>query len=203
MADRLSMSLDQIIDQTQEFNKIRYNDVKNTVVKSSMRKERNVGKFVDNKKFHHFQKPHIVKDVPERPMKMITRERPKVITPDTVNTLLTNQTGKPNTQVATVTFNSNVPVVGPTSVVGTVTTTAKSGLSSVFNRLGSTGTYVLFSNLKRTVEEADIIELCRAVGEIKDVKLTVNFPGNNYARVLFAYERDATACVAKYNGKSL
>jgi len=197
MVDRLSMSLEEIIDQTEAFNKVRKNEIGNKPVKSSSSfNQRKVGKF-DNKR-PYSQNSYVTREVAERPMKIVTRERPKLITPETVNhTLLSS------THVSTITAASApaVSLVGPASSIST--TAAKANHASVFNRLGSTGTYVLFNNLKRSVEEADIIELCRAVGEIKDIKFTINFPGNNYARVLFAYERDATACVAKYNGLTL
>jgi hypothetical protein len=182
--NRLSMSLDQIIEQTETFKKVKHHEAKKGAVKSARHKENHsVGKF-ENKK-PHFEKSHAQKDLPERPMKIITRERPKVITPDTVQ--------------QTIFSVSNPSSVAPAKSV--VVNTAKANTASVFNRLGSSGTYVLFSNLKRSVEEGDIAELCRAIGEIKDVKLTMNFPGNNFARVLFSYDRDAVACVAKYHGE--
>lgn len=73
--------------------------------------------------------------------------------------------------------------------------------SSVFSRLGNAGTYVLFKNLKRSVEEADITELCNVIGEVKDVKLIRDFQGVGSAKVCFDSSKTANECVKKYNGK--
>ena len=74
---------------------------------------------------------------------------------------------------------------------------------SVFARLGSTGTYVLFKNLKSSVEQNDVSELCAAVGEVKEVQLIRDFHGIGTARVLFATSKAANDCVSKYHGITL
>lgn len=133
--DKLSMSLDQIIQQTETFKKVKHNDTKKGVVKSSANKDnRAVGKF-ENKKAQ-FQKSPIVKEVPERPMKIVTRERPKVITPESVHHTL--QSATPSQSIA---------------AVSTIANPTKGNHSSVFNRLGSSGTYVLFVFVK--IEKAN------------------------------------------------
>lgn len=74
---------------------------------------------------------------------------------------------------------------------------------SVFARLGKppvSGTRVSFANLKPSVEENDVQDLCAAIGEIKDVELTVGRNGRNSAVVLFARRSDALSCVEKLNG---
>lgn len=72
--------------------------------------------------------------------------------------------------------------------------------SSVFNRLNKTGTYVIFRNLKNSVSENDVLELCRAVGECKEVRMQPDFTGFLSARALMATEQEAKAIVHKYDG---
>ena len=82
---------------------------------------------------------------------------------------------------------------------------AKSNMS-VFARLGSapaSGTRVSFSNLKASVDADDLRELCNAVGEIKDVDVSVARGGKISAVVLFARRSDATNCVSKFNGEDI
>lgn len=76
---------------------------------------------------------------------------------------------------------------------------ASSGSNSVFARLGkqpASGTYVHFSNLKKSVEGRDLEELCGSVGEVKEVEKS----GTGVAKVLFARRTDAVTCVSKFNG---
>lgn len=75
---------------------------------------------------------------------------------------------------------------------------------SVFARIGKppvSGTSVTFANLKSSVAEKDIEDLCGAVGEVKEVELTNGRSGRNTAKVLFARRSDALTCVTKLNGK--
>ncbi len=75
--------------------------------------------------------------------------------------------------------------------------------SSVFKRLGSAGFPVKFQNLCNSVKEVDILELCGAVGEVKEASLHVDARGMGVATALFARAQDARTCVVKYNGKLL
>jgi len=43
-------------------------------------------------------------------------------------------------------------------------------------------------------------ELCKTVGEIKDIVIKANWAGNKSAEVLFARRSDAISCVSKFNG---
>lgn len=75
---------------------------------------------------------------------------------------------------------------------------------SVFARIGKppiSGTRVTFANLKSSVAEKDIEDLCGAVGEVKEVELTSGRSGRNTATVLFARRSDALTCVTKLNGQ--
>lgn len=75
---------------------------------------------------------------------------------------------------------------------------------SVFARLGKppvSGTRVTFANLKDSVEESDLQDLCAAIGEVKDVELTAGRNGRNSAVVLFSRRSDALTCVEKLNGE--
>lgn len=77
---------------------------------------------------------------------------------------------------------------------------------SVFARIGKpavSGTRVTFANLKSSVAEKDIQDLCGAIGEIKEVELTNGRSGRNTAVVLFARRSDALTCVTKLNGNKL
>jgi hypothetical protein len=177
-ADKLGMSLDAIIatagsGKKKSFNKpnssgnrkqnsnsnSRGPNQKPHVFKSSnFHDDRVGGKFNPNKN-----------DNVERPLKVITIERPKVIQPGQHHQQQ-QQSGAHQAQT-----------------------------SSVFNRLGKAGSTVIFRNLKRSVQQNDVIDLCRVVGDIKEVQLSQH--GNvNTARALFSNERDAAACVAKYHG---
>lgn len=74
---------------------------------------------------------------------------------------------------------------------------------SVFARIGKplvSGTSVTFANLKASVGEKDIQDLCSAIGEVKEVELSSGRTGKNTATVLFARRSDATTCVTKLNG---
>lgn len=105
-------------------------------------------------------------NAPQRQMKVVTIERPKIIKPDHVQS-----------QVQSTSH------------------------SSVFERLGKSGVAVIFRNLKRSVQQPDVYELCRAVGDVKEVQL--HHEGSlGVARAIFSNDRDAAACVAKYHGKS-
>lgn len=185
--DKLSMSLDAIIASKDSDRKSNHRGGKPN--KKFQKHQPNQGqnnfqrnKFQQNK---HFQeKSHVVKvahhhndrfggkfqqtaALDERPMKVITIGRPKVVKPDA--------------------SNMAIGTSGPSN-------------SSVFGRLGKAGTVVVFRNLKRSVLQSDIQELCRAVGEVKEIHMQVE-KGLSVARVTFANDRDATACVAKYHGE--
>ncbi len=74
---------------------------------------------------------------------------------------------------------------------------------SVFARMGKppvSGTRVTFANLKSSVREEDLRELCSSMGEIKEVDFTVGRHGKNSAVVLFAKRSDALNCVSNLNG---
>jgi len=75
--------------------------------------------------------------------------------------------------------------------------------STVFNRLGQNGITVLFQNLVRSITEADVQELCRAVGDVKSVKLQSHANGTNLARAVFATQADADRCVTTYDARTL
>lgn len=72
--------------------------------------------------------------------------------------------------------------------------------STIFSRLGQNGVTVNFLNLIRTISEADVQELCRAVGDVRSVKLQGHSSGLNTARAVFATQADADRCVATYDG---
>lgn len=73
--------------------------------------------------------------------------------------------------------------------------------SSVFNRLGSDEkTIVVFDNLRSTVSERDVRDLCSSMGKITDVFLQNHPSGTKSARVSFEKVDDARKCVAEYNG---
>jgi hypothetical protein len=73
--------------------------------------------------------------------------------------------------------------------------------SSVFNRLGSDEkTIVVFDNLRATVSERDVRDLCSSKGKITDVFLLNHPSGTKSARVSFENADDARKCVAEYNG---
>eukprot|EP00428_Durinskia_dybowskii_P060810 CAMPEP_0170364474 /NCGR_PEP_ID=MMETSP0117_2-20130122/5391_1 /TAXON_ID=400756 /ORGANISM="Durinskia baltica, Strain CSIRO CS-38" /LENGTH=296 /DNA_ID=CAMNT_0010618973 /DNA_START=60 /DNA_END=950 /DNA_ORIENTATION=+ len=77
---------------------------------------------------------------------------------------------------------------------------------SVFARIGKppvSGTPVTFENLKSSVREHDIRELCSAIGEIKEVHFNVGSFGKNTATVLFSRRSEAITCVNNLNGMSL
>lgn len=74
---------------------------------------------------------------------------------------------------------------------------------SVFARMGKppvSGTRVTFANLKSSVREEDLRELCSSMGEIKDADFTQGRGGRNSAVVLFARRSEALNCVASLNG---
>lgn len=43
-------------------------------------------------------------------------------------------------------------------------------------------------------------ELCKTVGEIKDIVIKANWSGQKSAEVIFARRSDAVSCVSKFNG---
>lgn len=43
-------------------------------------------------------------------------------------------------------------------------------------------------------------ELCKTVGEIKDITIKASWSGQKTAEVVFARRSDAINCVAKFNG---
>jgi RNA recognition motif-containing protein len=74
---------------------------------------------------------------------------------------------------------------------------------SVFSRMGKppvSGTRVTFANLKPSVREEDVRELCSSMGEIKDVEFSQGRGGKNTAIVLFARRSEALNCVGQLNG---
>lgn len=74
---------------------------------------------------------------------------------------------------------------------------------SVFARMGKppvSGTRVTFANLKPSVREEDLRELCMSMGELKEVDFTVGRGGRNSAIVLFARRSEALNCVSSLNG---
>lgn len=199
MSDKLSMSLDDIIKSSKE-NKIQQ--------KAGFKgKEGNAKKFqkTGNKNFH--QKAHVVKSSPgshrgehddriggkfnnkstpernDRPLKVITIERPKVIPAPSVDN------------------NHNSHQGNLIKALSQAQQQSSSSSSSVFQRLGKPGTTVIFSNLKKSVLQQDVYELCRAIGDVKEVQLSAAAGGVNTAKVLFSNERDALASVAKYHGR--
>lgn len=70
-------------------------------------------------------------------------------------------------------------------------------VATVFNRLGSAGFAVVFQNLKNTVIESDVRELCESIGQV----LSTSFQGHGQAKATFARQEDATECVSRFNGK--
>jgi hypothetical protein len=96
----------------------------------------------------------------------------------------------------------NMPGAPAVLVMSHVQTSAPKQMS-VFARLGKppmSGTRVTFSNLKSSVRENDVRELCAALGEIKEIDFTVGRSGKNSAIVLFARRSDALTCVTNLNG---
>lgn len=45
-------------------------------------------------------------------------------------------------------------------------------------------------------------ELCKTVGEIKDIVIKASWSGQKSAEVIFARRTDAVNCVAKFNGSN-
>ncbi len=181
--DKLSMSLDAIIANQKDDKTKKPYQKKNNHNEHHQQQNR---KFQPNK---NSQKPHVVKvsshghddrfggkfqrhnnnqptnNAPQRQMKVVTIERPKIIKPDHVQSQVQS-----------------------------------TSQSSVFDRLGKSGVAVIFRNLKRSVQQPDVYELCRAVGDVKEVQL--HHEGSlGVARAIFSNDRDAAACVAKYHGK--
>jgi hypothetical protein len=96
----------------------------------------------------------------------------------------------------------NMPGAPVVQVLSHVQTSAPKQMS-VFARLGKppvSGTRVTFANLKASVKENDVRELCAALGEIKEIDFTVGRSGKNSAIVLFARRTDALTCVTNLNG---
>jgi hypothetical protein len=191
MAERLSMSLDDIISQNRTqrkpLKKINNNNNKNNknkekknvqVVKSSQHKQM---KFQQKKSLQKII--HLEEDIQEdagnaRPLKMVTISRPKVITAEA------NEAPKANNIILSNKKNNSK--------------------NSVFQRLGSSGTVVTVSNLQASVVEGDVLELCSALGELQGgLKFSRDSQGLGVASVTFADESTARACVAKYNGVPL
>lgn len=46
----------------------------------------------------------------------------------------------------------------------------------------------------------DMEELCKTVGEIKDITIKAHLTGGKSAEVIFARRSEALACVSKFNG---
>ncbi len=169
MASKLTMSLDDIIKQSSGST---LKKKKPAPVKAESSDKKNFSKF--QRKINRSSSPD---DFPSRirppqPLKVITKERPRIIRPDDVQ--------QPSV---------HTPIFGNTST------------GTVFSRLGSNGFHVLFKNLKSTVRKEDIVELCRAVGEVRDLSFLTGFDSLGQARVLFSSKNFAEQCVQKYNGK--
>ena len=97
-------------------------------------------------------------------------------------------------------------VFQPSASVQVIQPTVSKPHMSVFARLGKppvSGTRVTFSNLKSSVEESDMRELCNAIGEIKDVEISFGRGGQMSAVVLFSRRSDAITCVSKFNGTNI
>ena len=88
------------------------------------------------------------------------------------------------------------------------------GRGSILSRVGESsggraapisGTLVLFKNLKREVNDADVQELARTVGEIKKGEVITNHRNEStgVAEVIFSKRSDATKAVQKFNGLTL
>lgn len=76
--------------------------------------------------------------------------------------------------------------------------------SSVFGRLGGDNkTVVVFDNLRSSVSEHDVRELCQALGAISDAFSHSHPHGLKTVRVAFDRAEDARKCVAEYNGMIL
>lgn len=79
------------------------------------------------------------------------------------------------------------------------------GHASVFTRIGSqqapVGGKVRFKNLRETVDENDMQELCNTVGDVTSVEMKVERNGRKTAFVVFASREDATKCIEKFNGE--
>jgi len=75
---------------------------------------------------------------------------------------------------------------------------------SRLNEQPASGTRVTFANLKNSVDEDDLNELCSSLGEVKDIEMSSTRRGSKTAAiVLFARRSEAQACVSKFNGLSL
>jgi hypothetical protein len=68
----------------------------------------------------------------------------------------------------------------------------------IFSRIGTVGGTVAFSNLKFSVTENDMKELCSAVGSVTEIKM-----GKGAAQVTFSKKAEANNCVERYNGLAL
>jgi hypothetical protein len=169
--DRLSKSLDQIIEEKQPLEKkirnrkfsVDHRDPSGKTRNYHVRNEHR-DQMIESRRNYHDKKPgyrnfYEKNEVPQRPMKIITIERPKIIQP-------------------------------PESSI------------NVFKRLGQTTIPVFFENLKRSVKESDIQELCAVLGEFTEVSLTLNAFGIGTAKVLFTNMKVAEECVERYNGKN-
>ena len=63
----------------------------------------------------------------------------------------------------------------------------KAAVVSIFDRLGtpSSGTRVVFANLKSDIVSSDIAELCSNIGEVKQVDVILNKSGRSTVMLLF------------------
>jgi len=183
--DRLNKSLDQIMDEDQKANK---------KPKKTQRSEQK-GKGHKNERLSSGNKPN--RDVqfqnrrftvavdnsedkfvaPTQPVIVRTIERPKYV--KSAATAPSTAAAAPQSQF--------VP----------------QQQSTIFSRLGQNGVTVNFHNLIRTISEADVQELCRAIGDVRSVKLQGHSSGFNTARAVFATQADADRCVATYDARTL
>lgn len=172
MADRLSMSLDAIIASKEK----KHPPKRSAAAKSSQRPAG--GKQQQQQAPRHVPSHHQMddEDAPKGVMKVVTVSRPKVLKASSAA--------------------PHAAIVRPTAAAPAAA--QQRGSSSVFQRLGAAGFSVRFSNLKRTVVEADIAELCGAVGQVSQIRME-----QGGAVAVFSSEQDAQAAAAKYNGLTL
>ncbi|RYG66236.1 hypothetical protein EON64_10210 [archaeon] len=175
MTDRLSMSLDDIISTKDSQRKKTHNSRPN--------------------------KPKVVKSA-NRPAPKI--QAPKPVTRQQFQVRVTDEDepSAPARGAKIINIERSRPkVVLPTQTAHPVSTSQLSTASSVFERLGGPTMRVVFSNLAKSVERNDVLELCNAVGTVKQIFFERDVKGLGQAKIVFENERDSYNCVSKYNGE--
>eukprot|EP00597_Dinobryon_sp_UTEXLB2267_P018772 CAMPEP_0201097682 /NCGR_PEP_ID=MMETSP0812-20130820/6732_1 /ASSEMBLY_ACC=CAM_ASM_000668 /TAXON_ID=98059 /ORGANISM="Dinobryon sp., Strain UTEXLB2267" /LENGTH=362 /DNA_ID=CAMNT_0047352719 /DNA_START=8 /DNA_END=1096 /DNA_ORIENTATION=- len=195
MAEALSLTLDQLIEKNSAGRSKEGQKSRGKVVRSG----RGNGKqqFSDRPKTARSNKSFLSRDVDDN----VKTENRSGNRPTSAPKLIYRP-------IKVISQNNHASLPAPTQrlLSQPSVTAAPPKSSSVFARLGTpqpSGTKVIFSSLVSSVEPNDMEELCKTVGEIKDIVIKANWAGNKSAEVLFARRSDAISCVAKFNGLTL